>query len=542
VRTEDIPARAQTWLQTGGADQAAIIKSFTDGANEYASRHKDTIDPSFQRVLPVVPADVTAEIQNIVHFHFMPAQDNLPALIAAWQSGGLTAANAVACSFTPGCSTGSAAASANARGSSNGWAIAPSRSATGNAILMGNPHLPWGNNTPIPPVEGLGLYQWIEVNLVIGDRQNPQLNASGAALVGLPFIGIGYSDKIGWTHTNDTIQTTNLYEVTLNSDGNSYDFGNARLQLTSRSEVIKICQPDGSLDSQTINIRSSVHGPIVVQRTDTQNVTRVLAERVAGLDQPSMVEQYWDMMQANNLAEFIAANSAPQMPFFNVIYADRDGHTLYVFGGRQPVRPDGSWGNYSGILDGSDPALLWAQTFSWSDLPHAVDPDLVANSNNPPWTSTFPQRISPDDFPAYFAPQFMELRAQHGALFLLSKDKLTVSDVLAGKESTHMLLADRVLDDLITAALISGDAPQCRPRGSSKVGRRGAAVPTQRAAAPSCSRSGGPSSSTILQQIRPCRAITRTISTGRILCSRRPGRPTTRSPPPRSGQCEIMGR
>jgi acyl-homoserine-lactone acylase len=117
-----------------------------------------------------------------------------------------------------------------------------------------------------------------------------------------------------------------------------------------------------------------------------------------------MVTQYWNMIQANNLKEFIAANSALQMPFFNVIYADRDGHIFYLFGGRQPVRNGGSWGTYSGILNGSDPSLFWTDTFPLSDLPQAIDPPggFVANSNNPPWTSTFPQTLtnSPGRFPA----------------------------------------------------------------------------------------------------------------------------------------------
>jgi acyl-homoserine-lactone acylase len=36
VRTEDIPNRAQVWLDTGGDEQAQIIQAFADGANEYA--------------------------------------------------------------------------------------------------------------------------------------------------------------------------------------------------------------------------------------------------------------------------------------------------------------------------------------------------------------------------------------------------------------------------------------------------------------------------------------------------------------------------
>jgi acyl-homoserine-lactone acylase len=60
-------------------------------------------------------------------------------------------------------------------------------------------------------------------------------------------------------------------------------------------------------------------------------------------------------------------------------------------------------------------------------------------------------------FPAYISPQFMDLRAQNGVRFLQSKTSLSVMDVLSFKESTHMLLADRVLQDLIAADRASHD-------------------------------------------------------------------------------------
>jgi acyl-homoserine-lactone acylase len=128
------------------------------------------------------------------------------------------------------------------------------------------------------------------------------------------------------------------------------------------------------------------------------------------------------------------------------------------------MRQGGDWGKYAGILDGSDPSLLWTSTFPWSQLPRAIDPPggFVANSNNPPWTSTFPQTATndPANFPAYVSPQFMDMRPQNGARFLLSGGRLTLAQILSGKESTHMLLADRVLPGrfgLIAAARASGD-------------------------------------------------------------------------------------
>jgi acyl-homoserine-lactone acylase len=200
--------------------------------NEYAQRHGDTIDPSFQPILPFLPTDVTAGIQNTVHFHFMPAQDNIPTLISFWQSGGSQVANAVACSFTPGCPTGTAVAANMTHGGSNGWAISANNSASGNAILMGNPHLPWGNNALLPVSKGLGM--------------------------GAPFIGIGYSDKVGWTHTDNTIQNTNLYELTLSSDGKTYMFGGIPMPLQCTPASIQVRQAPAPFP---FTICSSVHGP-----------------------------------------------------------------------------------------------------------------------------------------------------------------------------------------------------------------------------------------------------------------------------------------
>ncbi len=423
VRTEGIPRRAQDWLDRGGEEQRAIIEAFAEGINEYAARHGDTIDPAFRQILPFVPTDVTAGEQNTIHFTFMPEQDRLPALIAAWQRGGFAAADALARSVTPaGTPTGTP-------GGSNGWAIGPRRSASENVILMGNPHLPWGNNAPIP---GLGLYQWMEANLIVGEPGSPSLNASGVVFIGSPFLGIGYSDSIGWTHTNNTIQNANLYELALNADG-TYAYAGGSRPLAHRTDTVQVRQADGSLAAQSIDIYDAEQGPVVAR-----NGSKALALRVAGLNQPSLVSQYWGMIRARNLPEFVAANAALQMPFFNVIYGDRDGHILYLFGGRQPVRPGGDWGAYAGILDGSDPALVWRRTLDWFELPRAIDPPggFVANSNNPPWTSTFPQVATDDpaNFPAYVSPQFMDLRPQNAARFLLGAGRLTRAQVLAGKE------------------------------------------------------------------------------------------------------------
>ena len=449
VRTYGIPARAQAWVAQGGAFQLSVLQAFCDGVNEYATRNPSQILPGLQAILPVVPSDITSGEMNTINWTFLPEQDDVPATIAAWQAGGIPAVKKLKRVRKPE--------------GSNGWGIGPAKSADGNAILMGNPHLPWGNNQPISDSDAdqnFGVYQWIEANLVIGNPNSPTLNASGVTFIGGPFIGVGFNDYLGWTHTNNTIQNADLYQLTLDSTGTKYLFGGVYLPLQHTTSVMKVLQPNGSEQLQSIDIYNSIHGPVVAFNAAK---TQALALRVAGLNEPSLVTQYWNMIQSQTLTQFKAAESALQMPFFNTIYADRGGNIFYLFGGQQPVRPANLTAAdvFNTVLDGTNPALLWTKTMTFAQLPQAVNPpgNFVANSNNPPWTTALPQpsTLDPANYPTYIAPSFMDFRPQHGTTFLSSATApLTTAQVLTGKMSNEMYLADRVVGDLITLATAAG--------------------------------------------------------------------------------------
>jgi len=434
VASYGIAERAQQWYQEGGLPQRSLIDAFVDGVNQYAATHRDAINPVFQPVLPVQPTDVLALFQLTIHFNFMLHQSNVAELVAGWQRGQLSTSEAV---------------QAKVHKASNGWALAPSKSASGHAILVGNPQLGWGANQPLP---GLGVYQWMEAHLVVGDPERPVVNASGVAFVGSPCLGIGFNDYLGWTHTNNAIKNADLYELQLADGGYRFD-GQVR-RFDVRTLEIRVRQPDGILVTQTVPVLSSVHGPVMANRGD-----KALALRVAGLNTRSVISQYWEMMLARHLGEFVRANRQLQMPFFNLVYADRDGKIMYVFGGQQPRRAGGSYAQYTGILPGTSSANLWTDTLRWEELPRTVDPPggFVQNSNDPPWFAAFPQTIHPEDYPGYIAPNEMYFRPQHGASFLLSRSKFTTSEIAVGKISTTMIMAQRVLPDLIAAARASGD-------------------------------------------------------------------------------------
>jgi acyl-homoserine-lactone acylase len=166
------------------------------------------------------------------------------------------------------------------------------------------------------------------------------------------------------------------------------------------------------------------------------------------------------MARARSLREFETALSRLQIPMFNVMYADADGHILYVFNGAVPRRSMGDVETWWGAVDGSDPSTLWTGYHAYADLPRVLDPEVgwLQNANDPPWTSTVPQTLTAGDYPAYMAPTGMAARPQRSANMLRADASITFDEVVRYKHSTVVEMADRILDELLDAARASDDA------------------------------------------------------------------------------------
>ena len=152
--------------------------------------------------------------------------------------------------------------------------------------------------------------------------------------------------------------------------------------------MIRVRQPDGSHRDEALHIRRALHGPVVVDR---DGVTCAL--RVAALDRPCMFEQFWRMGLARNLEDFHEAMRMQQLPFFNTMYADRDGHIMYVYNAASPRREEGDHLYWQGAVPGDRSDLIWSDAIvPYDDLPRVVDPPggWVQNCNDSPWTCTYP--------------------------------------------------------------------------------------------------------------------------------------------------------
>jgi acyl-homoserine-lactone acylase len=184
--------------------------------------------------------------------------------------------------------------------------------------------------------------------------------------------------------------------------------------------------------------------------------------RVAGIDRPRMLEQWFRMGGAQNLEEFKTALRIESVPMWNANYADADGHIMLVFNGLVPKRNIEDFQYWSKVVPGNTSKTLWTGYHSFDDLPKSIDPPagFNQNANEPPWLTTIPQ-LDPAKYPAYIAPSNVRMPSFRTmrSLRMISQDKsITYDQLLAYKHSTRMELADALLPDLLKAAGSSSDA------------------------------------------------------------------------------------
>ena len=407
ARINGIPQRARQWAKQQSAEFAPLLAAFVDGLNAWAKDHPDSLSAPAKLALPLTVEDVLAHGLRVIHYDWLVSPSRMEARLKR--------------------------AAADIHGS-NEWAIAPSHSANGHAMLMSNSHLEWAD-----------MHTYFEVQLTA-----PGVTSYGAVWVGFPVLRQCFTDYLGWTQTTNAPNGADLYRLTLKDGGYVLD-GKVNAFEVSK-EIIRVRQKDGSFRDETLTIRKSEQGPLVVDHDGT-----AIALRVTALDRPRMFEQFWKMGLARNFDQFQEAMRMQQLPLFNTAYADRDGHIMYLYNAAVPVRSMGDYQFWSGVVPGDQSNLIWSpeKIVTYDQLPKVIDPPSgwVQNSNDTPWTSAYPMLLDSSKFPPYIAPPVgITTRAQRGIRTLSPMRKMSFDDVKAGKLSTHVETADQFADDLIAVA------------------------------------------------------------------------------------------
>jgi acyl-homoserine-lactone acylase len=408
----NLPEQAKNSYQQQGNEYKLYLDAFVEGMNDYATKNPEMIGENFRQVLPVTVYDVISHTIRITCIEFLALED-------IYTVKRLT---------DPG---------------SNSIAIAPSKSASKNAMLLTNPHLPWSD-----------YFLWFEAHLNTKD-----FGAYGIALVGMPSLSMAFNDNLGWAHTVNPIDASDRYELKLQEGG--YLLDGKTVPFDQKIVTIKVKQDDCSLQEQRLEFKYSKQGPVVGEKDN-----KAYAVRIAGLTNARIFEQYHKMAKAKNLFEFESALKMLQNPMFNVIYADKSGNILYGFNGNVPKRTVGDFAFWRGNIDGTDSKLIWQQIHPYEDLPKVLNPPsgFVQNCNDPPWTCTYPTVLDPGKFPSYMAPkQGMSLRPQRAVNLVKDNPSISFDQLISCKLNTGMEAADRFLDDLLAAVEKYPDSSALKP-------------------------------------------------------------------------------
>ncbi len=245
---------------------------------------------------------------------------------------------------------------------SNAWAVAPGRSASGSALLAGDPHLALG----IPCL-------WYEVGLYGGPY-----NVVGASLPGTPGVVIGHNEEIAWSVTAALTDVQDLYvERFAEEDTRSYEYAGGWREAAVREEEIPV---RGRREPVVQRVRTTLHGPII---SDVLGGDGDLALRWAAPEPARLVGAGLAVNRARNQEEFLDALRGWTAPSQNFVYADRTGVVGKALAGPVPVRK-----NHRGErpVPGWDGEHEWDGFVPFEELPSAFDPEegYVASANEAP--------------------------------------------------------------------------------------------------------------------------------------------------------------
>ena len=257
---------------------------------------------------------------------------------------------------------------------SNAWTVSPARSASGSALLAGDPHLVLG----IPCL-------WYEVGLYGGPYR-----VVGASLPGTPGVVIGHNEEIAWSVTAALTDVQDLYVERFKEGGSShYEHAAGWREAGIRIEEIPV---RGRREPVIQRVRTTVHGPVI---TDVLgDVEGELALRWATPNPLWLVGAGLAVNRAGNKEEFLDALQSWTVPNQNFVFADRTGVTGKALAGPVPIR-----NNHRGDrpVPGWDGEHEWEGFLPFEKLPKSFDAaeGYVASANEAPEGDTIPGAYLP---------------------------------------------------------------------------------------------------------------------------------------------------
>ena len=312
---------------------------------------------------------------------------------------------------------------------SNGFAIAPAKSANGHALLLINPHT--------------SFYFRSEVQMV----SQQGLNAYGAVTWGQFFVYQGFNQTCGWMHTSSSADSMDEYLETIEKkDGKLYYKYDGKLRPVQVEKVLLPYKDGNRLLRKAFTVYRTHHGPVVGQKTDQQWVAlRMMNEPLAALQQSYL------RTKAADYASFQQVMKLNGNATNNTVFADSKGTIAYWHGNFMPKRnPAFDWNQ---PVDGSTSKTEWQGLHAVNELVQVRNPasGFIQNCNSTPFTVSGAASPVAAIYPKYMAPDAENYRGLNAVRVLSNKAVFTLDTLIAAADDPHLTAFDDMLPPLLTA-------------------------------------------------------------------------------------------
>jgi acyl-homoserine-lactone acylase len=328
---------------------------------------------------------------------------------------------------------------------SNGFAIAPSHTKKGHALLLINPHTSFFFRSELQVTSDEGL------------------NAYGAATWGQFFIYQGFNARAGWMHTSSGVDNVDEFAETIVTGTDaapSYRYGSELRPVTSKTITLSYRAKDGSLAKRDFVTFATHHGPIVREEGGKWIAFALMNRPVPALEQSFLRTKTTDLASFMKVAR-LQANSSN-----NTLFADSKGEIAYLHPQFVPVRDDRF--DYRKPVDGSDPATDWKGLHSLESLPQVLTPanGWAMNTNNWPWTSAGDDSPKKADFPRYMDQVGENPRGIHAVRVLTARNDFTAQTLISSAFDPYLPAFARLVPGLLASydRLPEGDPGKAKLR------------------------------------------------------------------------------
>ena len=396
---------APDWLKT-------LMVAWSDGLNYFLSKHPAVAPAVIHHYEPwmalcFTEGSIGGDIEGIdlgKLQEFYPAQSPQPAR---------------------GVSARIAAPAETGAGGSNGFAIAPSRSASGHALLWINPHTSYYFRSELQMVSEQGL------------------NVYGAATWGQFFIYQGFNARNGWMHTSYGGDAVDEYaeSIVRRPDGFYYRYGSSWRKLQVNRITISFKQ-GARTGHRSFTVYRSHHGPIIRGEGGTWIAIKLLQDPV-----PALAQSYL-RTKTTDYASFRKTQDMRTDTSNNTVYADADGTIAYFHGNFIPRRDPHF--DYRHPVDGSNPATEWRGAHAVDDTITLLNPATgwIQNTNNWPFSAAGAASPKRENYPAYMWIKGENPRGIHAVEMLQNIHDVTLDSLIAAGYDSHLTAFDTLLPPL----------------------------------------------------------------------------------------------